>query len=408
MQPIIEIQSISKKFAIQGSKQPYQTLSGALSNLLKPASTNKKDFWALKDISFSVQPGETLGIIGKNGAGKSTLLKILSKITPPTSGKIISRGRIASLLEVGTGFHGELSGRENIYFNGSLLGMKQKEIQSKFDEIVNFSGVEQFIDTPLKHYSSGMQLRLAFAVAAFLEPEILVIDEVLAVGDAEFQKKCIDKMGEVSKSGRTILFVSHNMGAVNTLCKKAILIEDGKIAKQGNCADVIDSYFSKGANQHTYYWKEKQNSSNKSFQLNYIKLYDSTGATSTSFNISEEIIVEIGFEVLEDNSYPKLSLIFSAADGQTVFSSISNNEEDGSKPLSKGTYYKRCTVYKNLLNNGKYHLSLIGYSAHYSDVFFTSTVISLDAIDDGILKRDYSGNYGGVIRPELKWLTQKI
>jgi lipopolysaccharide transport system ATP-binding protein len=188
-------------------------------------------------------PGDTVGIIGKNGAGKSTLLKILSKITPPTSGKIIGRGRIASLLEVGTGFHAELSGRENVLMNGSILGMRKSEILKNFDAIVDFSGVEKFIDTPLKHYSSGMQLRLAFAVAAFLENEILIIDEVLAVGDAEFQKKCMGKMGDVSKSGRTILFVSHNMAAVQSLCKKSVFLETGSVKDLGNTDKVIHTYF---------------------------------------------------------------------------------------------------------------------------------------------------------------------
>ncbi|MGC4022142.1 MAG: ABC transporter ATP-binding protein [Cyclobacteriaceae bacterium] len=201
-----------------------------------------EDFWALSDVSFDVQEGESIGIIGRNGAGKSTLLKVLSKITPPTKGHIISRGRVASLLEVGTGFHPELTGRENVFFNGSLLGMKRKEIENKFDEIVDFSGVEKFLDTPLKHFSSGMQLRLAFAVAAFLEPEILIIDEVLAVGDAEFQKKCLGKMEDVSKSGRTILFVSHNMSAVQNLCTKSILINQGKILTTGTTQKVIEDY----------------------------------------------------------------------------------------------------------------------------------------------------------------------
>ena len=217
----------------------------SISPMFKPNTSSDENFYALDDVSFDEFPGDSVGIIGKNGAGKSTLLKILSKITPPSSGKIISRGRIASLLEVGTGFHAELSGRENIFLNGSILGMRRAEIQRNFDAIVDFSGVEKFLDTPLKHYSSGMQLRLAFAVAAFLENEIMIIDEVLAVGDAEFQKKCMGKMEDVSKNqGRTILFVSHNMGALSTLCHKSVLLEKGKVKEIGNTNNIINDYLS--------------------------------------------------------------------------------------------------------------------------------------------------------------------
>src|SRR5258706_439624 len=239
MKPILEIQNINKKYRIQHQTGGYLSLRERMMNTMKFRKNGTEDFWALKDVSFAVQPGESIGIIGRNGAGKSTLLKILSKITPPTTGRIISRGRIASLLEVGTGFHLELTGRENIFFNGSLLGMKRKEIEGKFGEIVDFSGVEKFLDTPLKHYSSGMQLRLAFAVAAFLEPEILIIDEVLAVGDAEFQKKCLGKMEDVSKSGRTILFVSHDLSAVENLCKSSILLDKGSIRDIGPSSEII-------------------------------------------------------------------------------------------------------------------------------------------------------------------------
>jgi len=240
MKPILEIQNISKKFKIQ-KRESYLSLRDKIAGFLGTSQTNE-DFWAIQDISFNVNPGDSLGIIGRNGAGKSTLLKILSKITPPSAGKIICRGRVASLLEVGTGFHPELTGRENIFLNGSILGMKRIEINKHFDAILNFAGTEKFLDTPLKHYSSGMQLRLAFAVAAFLEPEVLVIDEVLAVGDAEFQKKCMGKMEEVSKSGRTILFVSHNMSAVETLCNKAILLAGGRIEGMGVTRHVMQSY----------------------------------------------------------------------------------------------------------------------------------------------------------------------
>lgn len=250
MKPILEIQSVSKKFKIHHEGVPYLSLRNRLSELVqfKASRKSNEEFWALKDISFSVMPGESIGIIGKNGAGKSTLLKILSKITPPTSGKIIGRGRIASLLEVGTGFHPELTGRENVYLNGSILGMRKQEIDSKFDEIVDFAGTEKFLDTPLKHYSSGMQLRLAFAVAAFLEPEILVIDEVLAVGDAEFQKKCLGKMEDVSKNGRTILFVSHNMSAIQSLCTKGIFLLEGKVEYEGEATKTIERYLNKVTN----------------------------------------------------------------------------------------------------------------------------------------------------------------
>ncbi|MBL7919629.1 MAG: ABC transporter ATP-binding protein [Bacteroidia bacterium] len=244
LKPIIEIKEISKKFQIQSNTKPYLSLRENLFSFLKPGS-KKEEFWALNNVSFDVMPGDSVGIIGKNGAGKSTLLKILSKITPPTSGKIVSRGRIASLLEVGTGFHPELSGRENVFMNGSILGMRRAEIVKNFDAIVDFSGIDKFIDTPLKHYSSGMQLRLAFAVAAFLENEILIIDEVLAVGDAEFQKKCMGKMEDVSKSGRTILFVSHNMGALQSLCKHAVLLDKGHSSEVLPAQQAVGMYLNK-------------------------------------------------------------------------------------------------------------------------------------------------------------------
>lgn len=244
MKPILSIESVTKKFQIR-HQRGYTTFRESILDWFKGQAIDKEEIFALRDVSFTVDKGDSIGIIGQNGSGKSTLLKILSRITPPTKGRVVSRGRIASLLEVGTGFHPELTGRENIFFNGSLLGMNRREIISKFDEIVDFSGTEKFLDTPLKHYSSGMQLRLAFSVAAFLEPEILVIDEVLAVGDAEFQKKCIEKMESVVVGGKTILFVSHNMSAVAGLCNKSILLDKGNLIAEGNTQDVIGQYITR-------------------------------------------------------------------------------------------------------------------------------------------------------------------
>lgn len=254
--PIIEVTHIGKKYNITHQRGKYIALRDVLMNILKSPFSfleskakrlagreGKEDFWALKDVNFSVHKGEVIGIIGGNGAGKSTLLKILSQITPPTEGEIKIRGRVGSLLEVGTGFHPELTGRENIFLNGAILGMKQKEIAAKFDEIVAFSGVEKFLDTPVKHYSSGMYVRLAFSVAAHMEPDILIIDEVLAVGDAEFQKKCLGKMEEITTGeGRTILFVSHNLSAIQQLCKKTIVLKSGEIVFEGNTEDAIIFY----------------------------------------------------------------------------------------------------------------------------------------------------------------------
>jgi lipopolysaccharide transport system ATP-binding protein len=242
MKPILEVKHLSKAFKIGLKQERYLSLRDILSRSFAAKEKGADTFLALDDVNFEVYPGESVGIIGRNGAGKSTLLKILSRITPPTKGNIICRGRIASLLEVGTGFHPELTGRENIFMNGSILGMRRHEIEKHFDAIVAFSGVEKFIDTPLKRYSSGMQLRLAFAVAAHLEPEILIIDEVLAVGDAEFQKKCMGKMDEVSKSGRTVLFVSHNLGAVQQLCPRAILLNSGTLMAMDKTEMIIEEY----------------------------------------------------------------------------------------------------------------------------------------------------------------------
>ncbi|HEX6863761.1 MAG TPA: ABC transporter ATP-binding protein [Thermoanaerobaculia bacterium] len=247
-EPVLSVEALSKRYRLGARRRTYRTLRDSLSGLWRrreeePSGT----FWALKDVSFELGQGRVLGLIGHNGAGKSTLLKILSRITEPTSGRAVLRGRVGSLLEVGTGFHGELSGRENIYLNGAILGMKRTEIARQFDRIVAFAEVEPFVDTAVKHYSSGMYLRLAFAVAAHLEPEILLVDEVLAVGDAAFQKRCLGKIGEVAEEGRTVIFVSHNLSAVERLCDSALLLDHGRVTFQGSTADAIERYLQTGS-----------------------------------------------------------------------------------------------------------------------------------------------------------------
>jgi len=278
--PIIEIENLGKCYQIGANREKYLSLRDELSRtahgffrrfLARHHQVPKKEeFWALKDVSFSVQEGEAVGIIGRNGAGKSTLLKILSKITPPTTGKITLRGRMASLLEVGTGFHPELTGRENIYLNGAILGMTRAEIKCKFDEIVAFAEIEKFLDTPVKRYSSGMYVRLAFAVAAHLEPEILVVDEVLAVGDAEFQKKCLGKMDDVAKQGRTVLFVSHNMATLKVLCRTAILLKEGKVIDKNEVDRCIAGYMG-GQNQGESILSHVATCDSR-IKLNYVKV----------------------------------------------------------------------------------------------------------------------------------------
>ena len=311
----IRVENLGKQYTIDQYQGRYKSLRDTLSmtftapfkRLMRGKSgqdSQDSTIWALKDVNFEIQPGEVVGIIGRNGAGKSTLLKILARITEPTTGEVHMRGRVGSLLEVGTGFHQELTGRENIFLNGAILGMSRKEIQNKFDEIVDFAEIEKFIDTPAKHYSSGMYMRLAFAVAAHLEPEILLVDEVLAVGDAQFQKKCLGKMGEVAREGRTVLFVSHNMGAIRGLCRKGICLEKGIIFSTGDIERVINSYLDSRSTIQEPVVKILDNPQTP-IQLTSVSVRNQNHNIATSVSTNEPFYLEIDFTIRRElsNSY---------------------------------------------------------------------------------------------------------
>ncbi|MDP4683637.1 MAG: ABC transporter ATP-binding protein [Crocinitomicaceae bacterium] len=379
---------------IRGKEDPYEKITGENA---REEKGNSNYVWALKDINFDVKQGEVLGIIGRNGAGKSTLLKILSKVTAPSKGTIKIRGRIASLLEVGTGFHPELTGRENIFLNGAILGMTKSEIRSKFDEIVAFSGVEKYIDTPVKRYSSGMYVRLAFAVAAHLEPEILIVDEVLAVGDAEFQKKCLGKMKDVSNQGRTVIFVSHNLVAVKSLCKRGILMERGGITFMGSADETVEHYMKVNAEQLNPSISFENPTDAPGNELIKIK---TVSVQPTNPFITDEISIHFSFWNFSDD--PSIFLAFDLIDlhEEVVFGSGFKFEKNEAN-LCQGS----CIIPKDLLNDGVYTINLYFNSAEMRPLFNTMNAISFEVADK---ERNYAyfGKINGAVRPKLKWISE--
>lgn len=378
---------------IRGKEDPYEKITGENA---REEKTNSNYVWALNDINFDVKQGEVLGIIGRNGAGKSTLLKILSKVTAPTKGSVKIRGRIASLLEVGTGFHPELTGRENIFLNGAILGMTKTEIQSKFDEIVAFSGVEKYIDTPVKRYSSGMYVRLAFAVAAHLEPEILIVDEVLAVGDAEFQKKCLGKMKDVSNQGRTVIFVSHNLVAVKSLCQRGILMERGGITFNGTADEAVEHYIKANAaqlNPVVTFDDPTQAPGNEFIKINQVAvnpvnpfITDDVQLDFSFWNYSSDSSVFLAFDLLDLHE-------------EVVFGS-GFKFESGENQLCKGS----CIIPKDLLNDGVYTINLYFNSAEMRLLFNVSSIINFEVADKE-RNHAYFGKINGAVRPKLKWIS---
>lgn len=420
---IIEVCGVGKKYRIMHHRGGYIALRDVLTIILKSplrflkkkakeivGVDTKEDFWALRDVNFSVRRGEVIGIIGHNGAGKSTLLKILTGITPPTEGEVIMRGRVASLLEVGTGFHPELTGRENIFLNGAILGMTRKEIARKFNEIIEFAGIAKFLDTPVKYYSSGMYVRLAFSVAAHLEPDILLVDEVLAVGDAEFQKKCLGKMEEVTqKAGRTILFVSHNMGAIQNLCGKTILLEKGTVKMFGETSKVIDYYLGEGSPRATEVSYEAPNLPGDDVAvLHSARLIDERGEKLGFVTSNKKVGIEMIYEVKSSGHAPVPNVHLFTSKGETAFVSHAELTEHLG---DVGRHRAVVWIHEDLLNDGTYIAGIaLSTMVPLHIHFYDPQALTFDVMEDIESSRpnDFNQRVPGVVRPRLSWNLSMI
>jgi lipopolysaccharide transport system ATP-binding protein len=415
---IITAENISKKYLIgrgrDASDGIRHVLESAVRNPIKwlirqkeRAAKGQEEFWALDDVSFEIKQGQVMGIVGRNGAGKSTLLKILSRITKPTSGRVRLNGRVASLLEVGTGFHPELTGRENIFLNGAILGMSKLEIVRKFDEIVAFSEVEKHLDMPVKRYSSGMYVRLAFAVAAHLEPEILIVDEVLAVGDAAFQRKCLGKMEDVSKGqGRTVLFVSHNMGMVTRLCSHSMLLEKGRLTMMGPTETVIPNYLSNdGKVEAERAWTDdEQSPGTNKVRLRSVRATDAEGNSSGTVDIRRPVFIEIQYDVLQALPHLRVGFRLLTAEGTEVFSSADTANADWrQRPRGVGRYVSRCEIPGNLLNEGVYMVTVGGDTPYVEGYFVEEYVIRFEVEQTGGPGSHDPEKWPGVVCPQLGW-----
>jgi len=431
----IKVRNIGKRYRLGLEEESNDTITKTIVNLVKTPVKNFKKYrslyqfdslnpeddidspdilWALKDVSFDIKRGEVVGIIGTNGAGKSTLLKILSRITTPTKGRIEIRGRVSSLLEVGTGFHQELTGRENVYLNGTILGMKKKEVDKNFDEIIDFSGVEKFLDTPVKRYSSGMRVRLAFAVAAYLEPEILVVDEVLAVGDASFQRKCLNKMQDVGKGGRTVLFVSHSMPSINRLCERVILLDGGNILQDGPAHDVVSAYLGAGYDSSAAReWTDPNTAPGGEFvRLRAVRAKGEDGKTAEAVDITKPVAIEMEYEVLKPGHVLMPHFHIFNDEGVRIFVALDQDPEWRGKARPKGRYTSAGWIPGNLLSEGTLFASAAMLTLE-PDVtqFIERDAISFHVVDNGAeesARGSYARDLRGVIRPLLKWETKLI
>jgi len=419
----IHVKGLSKRYRI-GMREKYPTLREALvraaSQPLRAvrywaAAQDHEDpatVWALRDIDLEVNQGEVVGIIGRNGAGKSTLLRVLSGITEPTAGYADIYGRVGSLLEVGTGFHMELTGRENIFMNGALLGMRRREIKRKFDEIVVFAEVEKFLDTPVKRYSSGMYMRLAFAVAAHLDPDILIVDEVLAVGDASFQKKCLNKMEDVSRAGRTVLFVSHNMAAITRLCDRAILLDGGRIVQDGPAHLVVHAHLNSGlGTTAAREWSDPLKApGDQVARLRAVRIRNMKGRIADTVDIREALAVEVEFDIVEPDYVVAPHFLFRNQEGVCVFSTNDLDPTWRRRPRPTGRYVSTVWIPGNLLAEGMHFVSA-GCAVRNPSIpqFWEPDAVAFQVVDksEGDSARgDYAGPIGGVVRPKLNWTTR--
>lgn len=416
----IRVENLGKQYRIGAIPQRYQTLRDTITEAFKwPArmmrrelSPKKSTIWALRDLSFEVRKGEVLGVIGRNGAGKSTLLKILSRVTEPTEGYAEIHGRVGSLLEVGTGFHPELTGRENIYLNGAILGMKRAEIERKFDEIVEFSGVAKFIETPVKRYSSGMYLRLAFAVAAHLEPEILVVDEVLAVGDAEFQRKCLGKMSDVAREGRTVLFVSHNMSAILRLTEESIVLEKGRMAYRAPSSQAVDYYLTSGFSRtgERSWAKDEIPPEAAPFRPVALRVRNPQNKVIETVRSVEPVTIEVEYILEAPITSLRVGIYLVTTHGEHIFTSFDTDDKEqferfGVRPA--GRYISQCIIPADFLNEGRYVLGINASAFRVQRYFQDEYALAFTVDGAGAPGMQWSEPRLGLVRPRLAWQIEE-
>jgi lipopolysaccharide transport system ATP-binding protein len=410
----VSIEDVGKRYRL-GELRSHPTLfTEAVANWLRRTGRGvlrsrpqRTELWALDGVTFDVPEGQTIGLIGRNGSGKTTLLKVLARITEPTRGRVTIRGRVGAVIDLGTGFNHELTGRENVYLNGAILGMSRSEIRTKFDAIVDFSGVEDFLDTPVKRYSAGMKIRLGFAVAAHLDPDVLLIDEVLAVGDAEFQRKCLGRMAEIGRSGRTVVFVSHDMNAVENLCQRAIWLDKGKVVQDGEAAAVAIAYLGNRMQTVANEWKPPVRHVSPDVRVHAIRLFDSGGGPRSSFDRSEPVVVEFDLDVLRRDSRLRIGFDLATQEGHVVYRAFHDDLAPAERLIEPGRWLVRCTVPANLLNQGFYSVHARIKVNQFRWCLQADNVLHVEIVDRNVLEgRDQARP--GVVFPGFPWEVEPV